>query len=50
MLLGKTRPKLALSFTTRRLRLAVAHNGVPSAWSAPTKDVPASKPHKKKRH
>jgi hypothetical protein len=51
MLLGKSRPKLALSFTTRRLRLGVAHHGVPSAWSAPTKDVPAerSKPHRKKR-
>jgi hypothetical protein len=38
MLLGKARPKLALSFTTRRLRLGVAHHGTPSAWHAPTKD------------
>ena len=54
MLLGKVRPKLALSFTTRRLRLGIAHHGAPSAWSAPTTDTAAapaerSKPHKKRR-
>jgi hypothetical protein len=51
MLLGKARPKLALSFSTRRIRLGVAHHGAPSAWAAPTKDVPTerSKPHKKRR-
>ena len=51
MLLGKARPKLALSFSTRRIRLGVAHNGTPSAWAAPVKDVQAerTKPHKKRR-
>jgi hypothetical protein len=51
MQLGKARPKLALSFSTRRIRLGVAHHGAPSAWAAPAKDVPAerSRPHKKRR-
>ncbi len=51
MYLGKARPKLAMSFSTRRIRLGVAHHGAPSAWSAPTKDVPAepSRPNKKRR-
>jgi hypothetical protein len=52
MQLGKARPKLALSFNTRRIRLGVAHHGAPSAWSAPAKDdVPAERtePHKKRR-
>jgi hypothetical protein len=51
MQLGKARPKLALSFSTRRIRLGVAHHGAPSAWSAPVKDVPAekSRPNKKRR-
>jgi hypothetical protein len=51
MLLGKARPKLALSFSTRRIRLGITHNGTASAWAAPVKDVPAerSKPHKKRR-
>jgi hypothetical protein len=39
MHLGKARPKLAISWSRRRLRLAVAHHGAPSAWSAPTKDT-----------
>lgn len=52
MLLGKARPKLALSFSTRRIRLGVAHNGTPSAWIALAKEeAPAEriKPHKKRR-
>lgn len=51
MQLGKARPKLALSFSTRRIRLGVAHHGTPSAWAAPTKDLPAerTRPTKKRR-
>jgi hypothetical protein len=53
MHLGKPRlaGKIALSCSTRRIRLGVAHHGAPSAWSAPTKDVPAerSRPNKKRR-
>ena len=36
---GKAPLKLALSFSTRRLRLGVAHHGAPSAWTPPSKDV-----------
>ena len=39
MHLGKSLPKLSLSFNTRRVRLGVAHHGAPSAWTAPTKDT-----------
>ncbi len=50
MLLGKARPKLALSFSTRQIRLGVAHHGTPSAWIATSKEVPVeSKPQKKRR-
>ena len=45
MTLGKARPKL--SFTTRKLRLGVAHHGAPSTYTAPQKDrqpVPEKKP------
>jgi hypothetical protein len=50
MTLGKARPKLALSFSTRRIRLAVAHHGAPSTYTAPSKDLtPAPPAHKKKR-
>jgi hypothetical protein len=38
MTLGKARPKFALSFSTRRIRLAVAHHGAPSTYTAPSKD------------
>ena len=41
MTLGKARPKFALSFTTRRIRLGVANHGAPSAYTAPSKDQPA---------
>lgn len=37
MLLGKPRPKM--SFSTRRIRLGVAHHGAPSGWVAPSKDA-----------
>ncbi len=51
MLLGKARPKLALSFSTRRIRLGIAHHGTPSGWVAPVKDVAPdrAKPQKKGR-
>ena len=37
MHLGNKRPKI--SWSSRRIRLGVAHHGAPSAWTAPTKDV-----------
>jgi hypothetical protein len=37
MHLGSKRPKV--SWSSRRIRLSVAHHGAPSAWTAPTKDV-----------
>ncbi|MEJ7601607.1 MAG: hypothetical protein WKG01_27135 [Kofleriaceae bacterium] len=50
MQLGKARPmKLAMSFSTRRIRLALAHHGAPSAWSAPIKDNPVEREKKKRR-
>jgi hypothetical protein len=39
MTFGKAVPKLAPSFTTRRIRLGVAHHGAPSGWVAPAKDT-----------
>jgi hypothetical protein len=50
MTLGKARPKFALSFTTRRIRLGVSHSGAPSSYTAPSKDdvQPAPPAHKKK--
>ena len=41
MYLGKARPKIALSFSRRRIRLGVAHHGAPSTYTAPSKDHPA---------
>jgi len=49
MTLGKARPKFALSFTTRRIRLGVAHHGAPSTYTAPSKDQPTPPAHKKKQ-
>jgi hypothetical protein len=50
MTLGKARPKFALSFTTRRIRLGVSHSGTPSSYTAPSKDTqPAPPAHKKKQ-
>ncbi|MDQ3336765.1 MAG: hypothetical protein M4D80_16490 [Myxococcota bacterium] len=49
MTLGKARPKFALSFTTRRIRLGVSHSSAPSAYTAPSKDTPAPPAHKKKQ-
>jgi hypothetical protein len=36
MILGKPRPKI--SWSSRRIRLGVAHHGAPSSWVAPVKD------------
>jgi hypothetical protein len=52
MHLGKARPQLSLSCSTRRIRLGVAHHGAPSSWTAPRKDVADAQPmknHKKRR-
>jgi hypothetical protein len=46
MLLGKNRPKI--SWTSRRIRLGVAHHGSPSAWTAPAKDVTPERKQPKK--
>jgi hypothetical protein len=51
MHLGK-RPKVAIgSWSSRRIRLGIAHHGAPSAWTAPVKDTGAEqrKPNKKRR-
>jgi hypothetical protein len=45
-----SRPKLSLSCSRRRIRLAVAHHGAPSVWTAPAKDSShPAKNHKKRR-
>ncbi|MBA3394739.1 MAG: hypothetical protein H0T89_18980 [Deltaproteobacteria bacterium] len=51
MHLGKAPMKLALSCSTRRIRLGVAHHGAPSTYTAPSKDrgVAAPQPKKQKR-
>jgi hypothetical protein len=38
MVLGKIRPKI--SWSSRRIRLGIAHHGAPSTWAAPIKDRP----------
>jgi len=43
MHLGSKRPKI--SWSSRRIRLGVAHHGAPSAWTAPPKDVAADRKH-----
>jgi hypothetical protein len=48
MHLGSKRPKI--SWSSRRIRLGVAHHGAPSSWVAPVKaDVPERKQPKKAR-
>jgi hypothetical protein len=39
MTLGKARPKLLMSWSSRKLRLGVSHHGTASSWTAPTKDA-----------
>jgi hypothetical protein len=48
MALGKVRPKI--SWSSRRIRLGVAHHGAPSTWTAPAKDRAPEpvKPNKKR--
>jgi hypothetical protein len=48
MAFGKPRPKI--SWSSRRIRLGVAHHGAPSTWIAPVKDRTAepTKPTKKR--
>jgi hypothetical protein len=47
MILGKPRPKI--SWSSRRIRLGVAHHGAPSTWTAPVKDRTAERAKPKKR-
>jgi hypothetical protein len=49
MHLGIKRPKI--SWSSRRIRLGVAHHGAPSAWTAPSKEVAGDRkmPNKKRR-
>lgn len=49
MTFGKARPKLSMSFTTRKIRLGVAHHGAPSTYTAPQKDRPAPQARGKKQ-
>jgi hypothetical protein len=49
MQLGTKRPKIGISWSSRRIRLGVAHHGAPSAWTAPQKEVAERKPNKKRR-
>jgi hypothetical protein len=47
MLLGKLRPKI--SWSSRRIRLGVAHHGTPSSWTPPVKDRASARTKPKKR-
>jgi hypothetical protein len=47
MISGKPRPKI--SWSSRRIRLGVAHHGAPSTWTAPVKDHSHTRPIKKPR-
>jgi hypothetical protein len=49
MQLGTKRPKI--SWSSRRIRLGVAHHGAPSAWTAVSKDTATERkqPGKKRR-
>jgi hypothetical protein len=49
MHLPTKRPKIGISWSSRRIRLGVAHHGAPSAWTAPPKEVSERKPAKKRR-
>jgi hypothetical protein len=49
MHLATKRPKIGISWSSRRIRLGVAHKGAPSAWTAPAKEVSERKPAKKRR-
>jgi hypothetical protein len=47
MVLGKPRPKI--SWSSRRIRLGVAHHGTPSSWTPPIKDHAPARAKPKKR-
>jgi len=47
MVLGKPRPKI--SWSSRRIRLGVAHHGTPSSWTPPVKDHEPARAKPKKR-
>ncbi|HEY0477310.1 MAG TPA: hypothetical protein VGD37_07280 [Kofleriaceae bacterium] len=47
MIVGKPRPKI--SWSSRRIRLGVAHHGAPSSWVAPVKDPTTGRDKPKKR-
>jgi hypothetical protein len=47
MIVGKPRPKI--SWSSRRIRLGVAHHSAPSSWVAPAKDHTAGRDKPKKR-
>ena len=49
MHLTTKRPKIGISWSSRRIRLGVAHHGAPSSWTAPVKEVTERKPAKSKR-
>jgi len=50
MQLGIKRPKIAIgSWSSRRLRLGVAHHGTATSWQAPQKEVSERRPATKKR-
>ena len=44
MHLGSKAPKIGISWSSRRIRLGVAHHGAPSAWTPPVKEVSERKP------
>jgi hypothetical protein len=47
MVVGKPRPKI--SWSSRRIRLGVAHHGTPSSWTPPSKDQASAHTKPKKR-
>ena len=48
MQLATKRPKIGVSWSSRRLRLGVAHHTTASSWQAPQKEV-AERPAKGKK-
>jgi len=49
MQLGSKRPKIGISWSSRRIRLGVAHHGTATSWTAPQKEVAERRPAKKRR-
>jgi hypothetical protein len=48
MHLPTKRPKIGVSWSSRRLRLGVAHHAPASTWTAPQKEVSERKPKKRR--